>query len=185
MSINEKAPDDVERLLRYILTEFFSLFHRSGLYNRQLAFWESLARVSEAHIERLTDGFLTKIELPVWELRLLDKHGQKLVLIRLLDESAPDLINLQNLSDSSRFLNDAIKKAERLKIENAAFAGVILVCSGVVPQSLTDRIIKLTGDGAVERYQSLLPKIGCPINLISAQNERFSLVLPYLPERVS
>ncbi len=171
-------------LVRFLLTDFFTMFHRSGLYNRQLALWEALARICEVHIERVKEGFLAKIELPVWELRMLDAQGQKLVLARFLDHSAPNIVNPDNGKDADRFLQNAIRRAEKLKEENKAFAGLILCCSQQMPEIIIGNVFKLTGDDAVARYQSLLPTIGCPVDLVVENDLQFSLVQPQLPERI-
>jgi hypothetical protein len=177
-------PHEAVQLASYLLTEFFAILHRSGLYNRQKALWEALARTHEVHCERLKAGFIVKIELPIWELRFVDDRGRKLLLVRFLDDSSPNLVDVKNGKDATRFLQNAIKQAEKFKIENAAFAGLILCCEERMPDSIVSDVLKLTGDDAVARYQSLLPTISCPIDLIVRQGDRFSIVLPVLPNRV-
>jgi hypothetical protein len=178
------VPEAPLALVHYLLTDFFAQFHRTGLYNRQLALWESLARICEVHIERLKEGVMAKIELPIWEIRMLDAKGQKLLLARFLDHSATNLIDPDNGKDAARFLQYAIKRAEKLKVESPAFAGLILCCSGQMPEIIIGNVAKLTGDDAVARYQSLLPTIGCPVDLIVERSLKFSLVQPQLPERI-
>jgi hypothetical protein len=182
--LTNDPPQEAVQLASYLLTEFFATLHRSGLYNRQKALWEALARVHEVHFERLKAGFIVKIELPIWELRFVDERGRKLVLARFLDNSAPNLVDAKNGKDATRFLQNAIKQAEKFKVENAAFAGLILCCERQMPESIVTDVLKLTGDDAVARYQSLLPTIGCPIDLLVSQDDRFSIVLPLLPNRI-
>jgi hypothetical protein len=183
-SLTDNPPAVPVQLASYLLTEFFALLHRSGLYNRQKSLWEALARVNEVHLERLKAGFIVKIELPIWELRFIDERGRKLVLARFLDNSAPNLVDVKNGKDSTRFLQSAVKQAEKFKVENPAFAGLILVCEERMPDSLINDVLKLTGDDPVARYQSLLPTIGCPIDLLVRKGEQFSIVLPVLPNRI-
>jgi len=182
--LTEEPPEEVLQLAYYLLTDFFGLLHRSGLYNRQMPLWEALARIAEIHIERLTEGFIAKIELPIWELRMLDIHGRKLVLVRFLDDSATDLVDSQNSKDALRFLKNAIKTAAKLKSENPGFAGLILGCAWPMPEIIIENVLRLTGNDPVARYQSVLQNIGCSIDLIARQQERYSLVLPSLPERI-
>jgi hypothetical protein len=101
-----------------------------------------------------------------------------------LDNSAPNLVDAKNGKDATRFLQNAIKEAEKFKVENAAFAGLILCCEDRMPDSIVNDVLKLTGDDAVARYQSLLPTINCTIDLVARQGDRFAIVLPVLPNRV-
>ena len=182
--VTNDPPYEAVQLASYLLTEFFAVLHRSGLYNRQKALWEALARTHEVHCERLKAGFIVKIELPIWELRFVDGRGRKLLLVRFLDNSAPNLVDAKNGKDATRFLQNAIKQAEKFKVENAAFAGLILCCEDRMPDSIVADVLKLTGDDAVARYQSLLPTISCAIDLIARQGDQFAIVLPVLPSRI-
>lgn len=182
--LTNDPPERALALVRYVLTDFFTQLHRSGLYNRQMALWEALARVVEVHIERLNQGFIAKIELPIWEIRFVDAQGKKPIVARFLDETAPNLVDANNPKDALRFLQDSIRRAEKLKVENPQFAGLILCCCAPVPKIIVENILKLTGDDAISRYQSILPAAACHLDLIEEQGDQFALVLPTLPDRI-
>ena len=182
--LTNEPPAEPFRLVVYLLTDFFSLMHRSGLYNRQQPLWQALARTSEVHIDRLREGLFAKIELPIWEILFLDSNQRKLLCARFLDHSATNLIDPANDKDALRFLQNAVKRAEKLKVENPAFSGLFLCCSGKMPEIIVGNVLKLTGDDAVARYQSVLPTMGCSVDLIVENQLRYELVLPQLPDRI-
>lgn len=182
--LTNEPPAEPFQLVVYLLTDFFSMLHRSGLYNRQLPLWEALARTSEVHIDRLRQGMFAKIELPIWEILFLDGNRRKLLCVRFLDHSATSLIDPDNEKDALRFLQNAVKRAEKLKVENPAFSGLVLCCSGNMPEIIVGNVLKLTGDDAVARYQSVLPTVGCSIDLVVENELRYELVLPQLPDRI-
>jgi hypothetical protein len=182
--LTNEPPAEPFQLVVFLFTDLFSLLHRSGLYNRQLPLWEAIARTCEVHFERLQEGLFAKIELPIWEILFLDANGRKILCARFLDNSATNLINLENDKDALRFLQNSIKRAEKLKVESSAFSGLFLCCSGHMPEIIVGNVLKLTGDDAVARYQSVLPTVGCSVNLIVENQRQFELVLPQLPYRI-
>ena len=64
IDIEEKIlPELLYKSAEYILKDFFLYLHQTGLYNRQLKFWESLANITQISFCKLEKGLLKKSDL--------------------------------------------------------------------------------------------------------------------------
>jgi len=172
-------------LVRWLLTDFFSLLHRTGLYNRQRAVWEGLGVSREVRITRASQGLLAKIELPILDIGFLNSQGKTLIVARLFDDSNPSLIDLDKPADARRFLQSSIKLAQKAKSENNDFGGVIMCCPAPAPEVILTALRKLVGTDPVSRYQSVVPgPLGSTLDLVSWSEEEILLIQPDIPNRI-
>jgi hypothetical protein len=184
-NLTESPPELACRLVRWLLTDFFSLLHRTGLYNRQRGLWEALGVSREVRIMRASQGVLAKIELPILEISFFNSHGRQMVLARLFDDSNPALIDLDKPSDARRFMETSIKLAQKAKAENGEFGGLIMCCPEPAPEVILTALRKLVGTDAVSRYQSVAPgPLGSTVDLVSWTPEAISLIHPDIPNRI-
>jgi hypothetical protein len=139
----------VECLVEYVVTEFFSMAHRTGLYNRQKVLWESMSKITDVEIFQHTKGIFRKTPLPIFDLNFLDHKKKILIISRLVQPDA-------GISDKvlQRLLKDLIHKASRTELPVGLF-----FCAGEpFPASICRQVAKMTNaDDPVGKYESLLP----------------------------
>jgi hypothetical protein len=181
-----EPPELATRLVQFLLTDFFALAHRTGLYNRQRKLWEGLARVEQVKIARLNYGIFAKIDLPILELLLTDGQGKVLILSRLFEPTETDAFNLENEKDCKNLLQSAVQRSEKLRSENPAFAGLFLCWPGSVPRSVLKTVEQLIGaSDPIARYESIIPgPFGVCVDLLEFGPSHFELVHPKLPDRI-
>ncbi|HEY9733105.1 MAG TPA: hypothetical protein V6C89_14405 [Drouetiella sp.] len=162
------CPRFVQTVVRYIFTEFFSLAHRTGLYNRQKMLWESIARVNDVAVHRLQQGFFSKTDLPYFDLHFQDSKGRPVLLACVAEPEA--LAGAEG--EVERRLKDAVKslqqRAEKLRSKGGTLSGVFLVFPKPFPENVLKIIEDLTGaSDPVGRFESILPEpLLMPIDLL-------------------
>jgi len=162
------CPRLIETVVRYIFTEFFSLAHRTGLYNRQKLLWESIARVNDVAVHRLQQGFFSKTDLPYFDLHFRDSKGRPVLLACVAE---PDAV-LAADNESERRLKDSVKalqqRAEKLRAKSGTLSGVFLVYPKPFPENVLKIVEGLTGaSDPVGRFESILPEpLLMPIDLL-------------------
>jgi len=172
----EKAPETIEAFLRYCLTDFFALLHRTGLYNRQPALWQALSKISEVSAVQLSQGWILRQEpIDAYDILFADARGRKLVLGRCI-ETGPTISRPESLC------NSFLREAEKSK---GTIAGLIFCCTAPFDQGILERVRKLTASSdPVGRYESIVPSLSAPIDLVEARFENeecsFSLTHPDL-----
>ena len=62
-SEENSLPEIIIKAIEYLLKDLFIHMHQTGLYNRQLKLWKSLANIIEISVFKLQKGFLKKNEL--------------------------------------------------------------------------------------------------------------------------
>jgi hypothetical protein len=182
----EEPPQLAIQLVHFLLTDFFALSHRTGLYNRQRKLWDALARLGEVKISRLNYGIFGKTDLPILELLFIDGLGKVLLLARLFEPIETDAFKLENEKDCKNLLQSAVQRSEKLRSENPGFAGLFLCWPAPIANSVVKAVEQLTGaSDPIARYESLIPgPFGVCINLLEFSQSEFALVHPKLPERV-
>ena len=144
--------------VEFLFADFFVNAHSSGLYNRQLALWEAIARIGSGTINPLKTGwFLMPKEHPVEEVVFLDSLGKPVVLAWLVQEGDPNSI-----------LNMLIKKVNKMKLQESPLCGVFLGMPDPVDESFLDKTRNFLGaDDPVARYDARLPEPALiPLNLL-------------------
>jgi hypothetical protein len=144
-----------KKMVNYLLTDFFVLAHRTGLYNRQLKLWEALAGISEVKIAQLQQGFFKKIDLPIWDLLMLDSKGRTKLLVRMVFDIPNAEFDLNNEKGCKALLASTVQRAERLRIENPSFNGVFLFCPKPAGEYVRSYISMITVvDDPVGKYEA-------------------------------
>ena len=149
-----------QRLVDYIVLEFFSMAHRTGLYNRQKALWESISKIADVEIFQHAKGIFRTTPLPIFDLNFLDHRKRILIMSRL---AQPDARHSDKVLQ--RLLKDFIRKAARTEFRVGLF-----FCAGEpFPVSICQQVAKMTNaDDPVGKYESLLPEpLSIPLNLLA------------------
>ncbi len=182
-----EVPPLITRLVRFLLSDFFAFSHRTGLYNRQKKLWEALSRVHEVRISRLQYGIFAKTDLPILELLFVDAQGKVLLISRLFENSQDTAFNLDSEKDCKSLLQTAVHRAEKLRAENPAFAGLFLCWPAPISSSVLKAVEQLTGAAdPVARYESQVPgAYAFCLNLLEYDQLDFVLVHPKLADRVN
>ncbi|MBI4533967.1 MAG: hypothetical protein HY711_08460 [Candidatus Melainabacteria bacterium] len=147
-------------LAKFLTSNFFVLAHRTGLYNRQRALWESLAKVTTVEVHQASHGLIHKSLLPIFYLVLLDWRGKPMVLACLDDFP----IQATNERHFSKLLTQLCRKAGKM----SGLSGLFLCRPQPFPETVIQKIAKLTNAcDPIGRYDSLLPDpLSIPINLL-------------------
>ncbi len=162
------VPALLETVVRYVITDFFSLAHRTGLYNRQKLLWESIARVNDVAAFRLQQGLFQKVDLPYFDLHFQDSKGRPLILACIAEPEAV----LGSDNDVERKLKDQVKslqqRAEKLRSSKGTLTGLFLVYPKPFPENVLKIVEELTGaSDPVGRFESILPEpLLVPIDLL-------------------
>lgn len=153
-----EVPRSVLSLSTFIMTDFFALAHATGLYNRQKQLWESLSKVTTIHVFQLTTGLMNKKALGIYDLIFQDYKGKPLLVANLVE---PDSLKDRSLCLGS--LKSFIGRAQR----KAGIAGVFASFPSPFPLTVLD-FVKGAVNSAdpIARYESILPSLHVPINLL-------------------
>jgi hypothetical protein len=165
---DDSVPNLVQAVVRFVLTDFFTLAHRTGLYNRQKLLWESIARVNDVAVHRLTQGLFAKSELPYLDLYFQDSKGRPLILACVAEPEAV----LGSDGEIDRKLKDQVKavqqRAEKLRSKGGTLSGVFLVYPQPFPENVLKIVEDLTGaSDPVGKFESILPEpLLIPLDLL-------------------
>lgn len=168
------CPPMLQTVVRYVFTEFFSLAHRTGLYNRQKLLWESIARINDVAVHRLQQGLFSKTNLPYYDLHFQDSKGRPLLLACVAEPEAV----MGADADGERKMKDAIKalqqRAEKLRSKGGTLSGVFLVYPKPFPENVLKIVEDLTGaSDPVGKFESILPEpLLIPIDLLEVDLEQ-------------
>ncbi|MBS1956812.1 MAG: hypothetical protein JST89_21665 [Cyanobacteria bacterium SZAS-4] len=168
------CPPMLQTVVRYIFTEFFSLAHRTGLYNRQKLLWESIARINDVAVHRLQQGLFSKTNLPYYDLHFQDSKGRPLLLACVAEPEAV----MGADADGERKMKDAVKalqqRAEKLRSKGGTLSGVFLVYPKPFPENVLKIVEDLTGaSDPVGKFESILPEpLLIPIDLLEVNLEQ-------------
>lgn len=170
------CPRMLQTVVRYVFTEFFTLAHRTGLYNRQKLLWESIARVNDVAVHRLQQGIFSKSNLPYFDLHFQDSKGRPLLLACVAEPEAA----MGADGDGERKLKDSVKalqqRAEKLRSKSGTLSGVFLVYPKPFPENVLKIIEDLTGaSDPVGKFESILPEpLLIPIDLLEVDLDQLS-----------
>jgi len=169
------TPELLQAVVAYILTDFFAIAHRTGLYNRQKGLWEAIARVGEVDAFRLKQGIFAKADLPFFDLHFNDSKGRLLFYAHVV-EAEPVGTEAQLVRKQKELVKSVFSRADKLRAAKGQLFGVFLVCPKPFPEIVLKMIEKAT-DGAdpVGRFESLLPEpLLVPIDLLQVDTDALS-----------
>lgn len=156
----DKLPaPDVMSLVHYLLTDYFQLAHRTGLYNRQKDLWESIARISQIEVALLKTGMFNMQSLPVYEIDCYTSNQQPAILARL--------IKPQKRSDFDRrclnYLGSFVKRITKLHSSKATLKGCFICFPEPISQTVLSKAQEIAGgDDPVNRFEARLAE---PVNI--------------------
>lgn len=155
---NDNCPVLIEHVIRYLLTDFFALAHRTGLYNRQLTFWETLSKISHLEVEQLSTGIFSPKLVPVYQVSFFDFRQRTLILASVIAAQNGDQKKLAEFT-----LSELIAKAKK----TPGVTGLAVFAPQSMSPMLIEKISKATNaSDPVAKYESLLPApLSIPIDL--------------------
>jgi hypothetical protein len=161
---SEDVPNELTAFGSFVLTDFFALAHRTGLYNRQRNLWDSVGRINEILCTRPQTGLFIKVNQPFVDLNWVDNRGNTLIFGSLLDKD----LSTSSSNNISRFVNKAIERAGRVQKRQGYLFGVFLALQEDIPVSVQAMIDRLTqAEDMVARYESRLPPpLSVPLNVL-------------------
>ncbi|MBX9771176.1 MAG: hypothetical protein K2X29_07380 [Candidatus Obscuribacterales bacterium] len=154
----DNCPALIEHVSRYLLTDFFALAHRTGLYNRQLTFWETLSKISHLEVEQLETGIFTRKPMPAYQVSFLDFRQRTLILAAVIAAQNGDARKLAEFA-----LSELLFKAKKTQ----GVTGLAVFAPTSMSAILLDKISKATNaSDPVAKYESKLPApLSIPIDL--------------------
>jgi hypothetical protein len=163
----------------FILKDFFAFAHRTGLYNRQHAVWRSIGRIVEAKIVRPQTGIFTAVDKPYADFSFYDARGKRIVWATLLDAQPKDAKIVKD-KGLKRFINDSIKRAEKIQKKEGSLNGLFIGLPGPISEPVVDVVAHLTGaKDPVGRYEALLPApMNISLDLVSVHPGQIALAYP-------
>lgn len=174
--VEGEVSDLVLATVRYLFIDYFSQAHQIGLYNRQLKLWESFSKIEKVQINRLSKGFFTKVDLPVYVLSFLAANGQVLALTLIL---CPDFAGAGavDVREKDRleidYVRDFIQRATKVQTnQGGSLRGLFIALPGP-SEKVYSMLVKATGgDDPVAKYDCMLGSpLNCHVNLITYQSE--------------
>jgi hypothetical protein len=150
-----EVPTLLSACVQFILTDFFSLAHRTGLYNRQMMLWQSIGRITAVEAHRLRQGIFQKVELPIIDVHFDDGRGRTSILGSIVE----DADFLEDDKKQREYLKALLSRAEKLKSSKGLTGGIIVFCPAPFSKNLLTDVLKQTsGDDPVGKYESMLPE---------------------------
>lgn len=158
-------PEEVTDLATYIMTDFFAMSHGTGLYNRQRQLWESLSQVNTISVKQLSVGLMKKKPIPVFDLAFLDYKQKPLVYVSLVTA-------IPEKQTAVTVLKQAVSRAGG----KSSLNGFLCCFRGPFPFDALDFVQKATDtQDPIGRYESIMPGLKVPIDLLEMSFESFSV----------
>ncbi len=160
--VGKKPPDHIASIARFVTVDFFALAHGTGLYNRQPKLWEGLAKTATIQIFVKKKGLLHKTELPEFDMLLLDHKGRTIAITHY---TAPESSGVKH--DYMGLFKEFVKRTRlRQARQRQGVLGVFVCYPAPFPEKLREYVMKeANAHDAVQRYESVLPALGVPIDL--------------------
>ncbi|MBC8000897.1 MAG: hypothetical protein IAF58_23320 [Leptolyngbya sp.] len=154
-----KVVAEVSEFVNFVVTDFFSLLHRSGLYNRQKALWESIARAIKVSIYPVTQGLFRKEDLPIFDVHFEDSNGATTVLALVVQSHA----KWKDEKYVIGTLKELLHRAGQLDRKRPSLRAILIVAPKPFSKALLTHVEKMIGgQDPVARYESVLP---APLNI--------------------
>lgn len=158
LAAEKEVPPTVMALAHYVAIDFFALAHATGLYNRQIKLWEGLSKTQSIETQQMSKGLFSKEKLPEFDILFLDHKKRNIAAAHF---AAP--------SESGGNFDYMKATREFLKRVSAytGVTGIFLCFPSPFPEKVLDFVRKETNaNDSIARYESLVPKLGIPINLL-------------------
>lgn len=150
----KKPAKDVVSLVNYVLTGYFELAHRTGLYNRQKELWESIARLTSCRPEVVRQGIFVPIRLPVVDIVFYNSQNNPIVIVRLVKPQKRKDFDKR----AARYLTSFIQKIGKLQNRKGTLTGAMFCVPSPVPETVIKKIQNKVGaNDPTNRFDSRLP----------------------------
>jgi hypothetical protein len=161
VDIPKGTPSVASALATYIIFDFFAFAHSSGLFNRQIKLWEALTKTQSIEISQKDKGMFSKEKLPEFDISFLD-HKKRCIVFAHFAAPVGTGLNFDYAKSCTEFL----RRASAMQ----GLSGVFLCYPNPFPQKVVDYVKKETNAAdAIARYESIMPKLGVPINLLELE----------------
>jgi len=150
-----KVPQEVNDFVNFVMTDLFTLLHRSGLYNRQRAFWESIARAVKVTVHPVTQGFFKKEALPMYDVHFEDASGgTTLIALFVLNHDQWKVPKY-----ATAYFKELLHRAQQLDKKRPVMKSVMVVAPKPFSEELFKYVDKILGGpnlDPVSRFESVL-----------------------------
>jgi hypothetical protein len=158
----KKPARDVVSLVNYVLSGYFEMAHRTGLYNRQKELWESISRLTSCKVEVVRQGFLVPIRIPVFDIVFFNTQNHPIVIARLVKPQKRKDFDKRAM----RYLSSFITRVNKLQARHGTLTGSIFCVPSPAPDAVIHKIQQKVGaNDPVNRFDSRLPQTGVTLNL--------------------
>lgn len=150
-----KMPHEVTDFVNFVVTDLFTLFHRSGLYNRQRAFWESIARAVKVTVHPVTQGFFRKEALPMFDVHFEDASGGTTLLALVVQNHAQWKVPRY----PTEYFKELLHRAQQLDKKRPVLKTVMVVAPKPFSEELFKYVDKILGGpnlDTVSRFESVI-----------------------------
>src|SRR3989338_2313426 len=137
----------IPQVISYFLKEFFLYLHQTGLYNRQLKSWETMANLTQASVSRLQEGFFKKKDLNAY------------VIDFFIDPKAPCLSVIIDENKECDFQSFRTLLFKVISVKNKKILkGIYYFISSKLKEDFKAQLQVLTnGFDSITKYESILP----------------------------
>lgn len=154
-----KVVAEVSEFVNFVVTDFFSLLHRSGLYNRQKALWESIGRATKVSIYPVTQGLFRKEDLPIFDVHFEDPSASTTVFALVVQSHAKWKDEKYVIGTFKELLH----RAGQLDRKRPSLRAILIVAPKPFSKALLTQVEKMIGgQDPLARYESVLP---APLNV--------------------
>ncbi len=164
-----KVPDMVLAAVKFVLTDYFTQAHQSGLYNRQIKLWEALSKIAVVDVKQLSRGMFQKVTMPVYELNFKTSTGQTLVCALVVEPLFSKTVENENNHAQLDLFKDFLGRVAKLQARHGdQVRGAFVFFDSPFPPAVLTHVEKATGAAdPVAKFDSILPApYNTHINLI-------------------
>ena len=157
-------PEVITKSIEYLLKDLFIYMHQSGLYNRQLKLWKSIASVIDISVFRLQAGFFKKKELNAYLVDFfIDPKAQ--CISAIIDEN-------KNTAEFTTYLDKIISVSNLRRLK-----GIFYFSDSITDEHFIVKLKSLTNTfEPISKYESVILKTNdVRLNVISyhKENEKY------------
>jgi len=148
-------PDEVTDFVNFVVTDLFTLLHRSGLYNRQRAFWEAIARAVKVTVHPVTQGFFRKEILPMHDVHFEDASGGTTILAFVVQNHA----QWREPKYATAYFKELLHRALQVDKKRPSMKGIMVVAPKPFSDELFKHVEKMLGGPSIDpvaRYESVI-----------------------------
>ncbi len=150
-----KIPGEIVDFVTFVVTDLFTLLHRSGLYNRQRAFWESIARAVKVSVHPVMQGIFRKEALPMFDVHFEDASGGTTLLAFVVQNHA----QWKEPRYATAYFKELLQRAQQLDRKRPTLKTLMVVAPKPFSAELYKHVEKMLGGPNIDpvtRYESVL-----------------------------